>query len=126
MGYLMIDNRAAGEALEEYNTVTCGHNNEMIVYASKPIGGFLRKVRTSIDKYGRRVEEVGQGYFCQRCNKDLCWWCGNQAFKSNNTGLCRTMERQADATATAINHHIDIWSKSGQLYIENLVSRKLF
>lgn len=30
-GYLMIDNRASGGKLEEYNTLTCGHCGKIVV-----------------------------------------------------------------------------------------------
>ena len=121
MGYAMVDNRASGGILKEYNTTTCGHNNEIIVYASKPIDGFLRKVRTSINKYGQRVDEIGTGFFCHKCGKDICHWCGEIATKGGSSGPCRTMERVAYETGNALAKNIDVWSKQGQLYLENLI-----
>ena len=50
-GYLMIDNRAAGGKLEEYNTLTCSHC--VTIYVLNP----ERKRRRG---------------FCARCNHYIC------------------------------------------------------
>jgi hypothetical protein len=102
MGYLIVDHKESSGKVHEYNTSTCIHCSNIIIYKSKPVGNFLRKVRISINNF-REVEEVGQGFFCNKCMGDICYWCGEAATKGSSIGVCNTMERIADTTATIIN-----------------------
>ena len=87
MGYLIVDDSNSTGLTQEYNTSTCVHCQAIIIYKSKPIGNFLRKVRVSI-KNGREVEEVGGGFFCTMCSGDICHWCGEASTKGRSTGPC--------------------------------------
>tara|TARA_R110000824_G_scaffold11293_6_gene49359 strand:- start:5613 stop:5888 length:276 start_codon:yes stop_codon:yes gene_type:complete len=87
MGYLIVDNKDSTGDVLEYNTSTCVHCSAIIIYKSKPIGNFLRKVRVSI-RNGVEVEEVGGGFFCTKCAGDICHWCGEAATKGQSTGPC--------------------------------------
>lgn len=127
MGYLVIDDRVSGKSVREYSTVTCEHCGKLIVYASKLIGNFLRKVRTSFNKItGERVEQIGKGYWCPSCNGEVCAFCGDLVFNSDIRNNCRSGIRVANAITDALAHHVDTWSRQGKLYIENLINKKVF
>ena len=124
MGIAIVDDRASGGALKESRTSTCVHCNSIIVYKSKPIGGFLRGVRTSLHPVYGRIEEIGTGFYCHRHNGDICKYCGDAVFKS--IGNCVSMEQRAEATVTAIAHGVPIYSREGREYIQNLVAKRIY
>jgi DNA-directed RNA polymerase subunit RPC12/RpoP len=97
VGYLLIDHHESSGVTHEYNTSTCKHCGSVIIYKSKPLGGFLRKVRVSIGPYGEH-EETGQGFYCTKCYGDICHWCGERATKGGMTGRCITQEQQVELT----------------------------
>lgn len=127
MGYLMVDGREAGEGLLERNTKTCHACGAIIEYESRPIGGYLRKFRIHKRQlpngHFQSVETVGGDYTCTFHGKVLCAWC---AQRSRRLGRCVSMEQVAEATVTALAHHIDVWSQGGRLYIENLIARRVY
>ena len=124
MGYAEVDDRASTGEHREYRTTTCKHCNSVIVYQSKPIGGFLRSVRTSYNKItGRRKEEIGSGFWCHKCGGDICAYCGEKATKTIDHV---TMEKIADVTGNAISKGINVWTPQGQVYVETKVKERLF
>lgn len=124
MGIAIVDNRASGGDLKESRTTTCKHCNAVIVYKSKPIGGFLRSVRTTLHPIYGRIEEIESGFYCQRHGGDICKYCGDAAFRG--MGPCYSQEQIAEATVTAIVQGVPIYSREGREYIKNLVTRKVF
>ena len=95
MGYLLVDHTASSGIKHEYNTSSCAHCGAVIIYKSKPIGGFLRKVRVSLWN-GREDEEIGEGFFCTRCMGDICKHCGEASTKGGSIGPCMTQQRLID------------------------------
>lgn len=124
MGYVLVDHRAYDGTVREYNTTTCRHCNAVIVYSSKPLGGFLRKVRTSYHKLRGRCEELGQGFWCHPCGGDICHWCGEAATKGGNNGPCITMERIAYETGNLISKGINVHTMGGQLLLVKEIGRR--
>lgn len=125
MGIAIVDDRASGGGLKEYNTTTCVHYcGSVIIYQSKPIGGFLRKVRTTHHPVLGRIEEIGEGFYCQRHGGDICKFCGDNAFKG--MGPCISGPQLAEATITALAHGVPIYTREGREYIKNLATRKVY
>ncbi len=124
MGYSYVDDRASGGVLREHNTTTCSHCGNIIVYQTKYEGLQQKQVRTTIRKGDLvRVEENGAGYFCTKCDKDICKFCGDQAHNQINHV---SQESLAYATGNALAKGINIWTPQGQIYIQNQTTQKTY
>jgi len=125
MGIAIVDDRASGGDLRERQTTTCVHCSTIIIYQSKFLKGQVRRVRTSYNpQTGQRIEEIGEGFFCQRHQGDICKYCGDKAY--NGVGPCVSMESIAEATVTAINQGIDIWTPQGQVHVQVKATQRHF
>lgn len=124
MGIVIVDDRASGGALKENRTSTCIHCNSIIVYKSKPIGGFLRSVRTTFHPVLGRIEEIDSGFYCHRHRGDICKYCGDAAYKG--IGPCISQEQIAEATLTALAHGVPIHSREGRAYVKNLLNKRVY
>ena len=71
-GYLLIDNRCAGQGMSESATYTCSHCHSIIV------------------KHAERVRERG---YCRKCDSYICDAC--DAARAI-TGKCRTFKQLID------------------------------
>jgi hypothetical protein len=123
MGFLEVDNRASTGEHRQYNTYTCHACGKQIVVQSKPLKGFNRQVVSLFNHItNKREEKLSHDYWCSYHSDRLCARCGEKSFRR---GKCVSMIQIAEATATALNHKVDIWSQSGKLYIENLINTKV-
>ncbi len=125
MGIVLVDDRASGGDLRENQTSTCVHCSTLIIYQSKFLKGQMRRVRTSYSRRtGKRSEEIGEGFFCQRHQGDICKFCGDKAFKG--IGPCISMESIAEATVTAIAQGIAVWTPQGQVHVQAKATQRHF
>ena len=83
-GYLLIDNRCAGQGVREMKTHTCNHCHAIVV--ANP----------------DRPRERG---FCRACDSYICDTC---ATVKAQTGECRTMSRIIDETLTRAERSANI------------------
>jgi len=127
MGLITVDNRESGGVLIERNTKTCHVCGAIIEYESRPIRNFLRRFRIYKrilpDGTIQSEEMVGGEYRCKYHDAILCFWC---AEKAKHQRRCIGMEQVAEATVAAMAHKINVWSRNGQLYIENLLQKRIY
>lgn len=75
-GYLLIDNRCAGQGVREMRTYTCNHCNRIVVM------------------HPERTRDRG---YCRACDSYICDACVTTRAQ---TGACRTMAQTIDDALT--------------------------
>jgi uncharacterized paraquat-inducible protein A len=88
-GYLLIDNRAAGDGMVESATVTCSHCHRVVVLNPQ------------------RTRERG---YCPKCDSYICDQC--EAVRASNGYSCVTMTQVFDELEERIVRHGSVGSIS--------------
>ncbi len=128
MGVAIVDHRAFDGTITERKTTACHTCGTLILYDSRPRGGFLRKVRMYFDRrIWKWVEQNKEGFWCKSCNKDMCNPCGEKATNGSMRGACPDMAKIADITGNLIGQGtVDIYSPQGQILIQTRVDRRAY
>ena len=86
MGYLLVDNRASGGRLEEFDTKPCKHCKAVLKVYKPP---YTHRCNQDCKQYGCDHEQ----FWCSRCKGMLCQFCGKKAYKE---GACSIYEKEIE------------------------------